>query len=105
VRLLADAMRSFTWHCVSGLEARPERLQALLEGSLMLASALVPHIGHDAAAGVANTAEREDLTVHEAALRLGVASAAQLDLWLDPARMLGPDATDTAATEDDGHAG
>lgn len=92
VRLLSDAMRSFTWHCVSGLEARPERLHALVQGSLMLASALAPHIGHDAAARVAWAAENEGLTVREAALRLGVASAGQLDAWLDPQRMLGPQA-------------
>jgi fumarate hydratase, class II len=99
VRLLADAMRSFTWHCISGLEARPERLQALLDGSLMLASALVPHIGHAAAARVAGIAERDGLTVHRAASRLGVASVAQIDLWLDPARMLAPLAPDRPVPE------
>jgi fumarate hydratase class II len=90
LRLLADAMRSFTWHCVSGLEAREARLQELVAGSLMLATALAPHIGYDAAAGVAREAERQGGTLRAAALGLGVATAEQFDAWVDPLQMLAP---------------
>ena len=95
-RLLADAMRSFTWHCVSGLQADEHRLQDLVAGSLMLATALVSHIGHAAAAHVAAEAQRQGITLRSAALILGVVTAAQFDAWVDPRRMLAPQAAQPA---------
>jgi fumarate hydratase class II len=86
--LLADAMRSFTSHCAQGIEADEKRIAALLERSLMLVTALTPRIGYDKAAEVAKKAHAEGTTVREAALGLGVASASDLDAWLDPNAMI-----------------
>ena len=90
LRLLSDAMRSFAWHCVSGLVPNEARLKTGLDDSLMLGTALAPHIGHDRAAQVAQRAQQDGSSVRTAALALGVATAEQLDLWLDPLRMLAP---------------
>ncbi len=92
LRLLSDAMRSFTWHCVSGLAPNSPHLKATLDGSLMLGTALAPHIGHDRAAQVAQRAQQDASSVRAAALALGVATAEQLDRWLDPLQMLAPHA-------------
>ena len=92
LRLLSDAMRSFTWHCVSGLRPNSARLQATLDDSLMLGTALAPHIGHDRAAQVAQRAQQDGSSVRTAALALGVATAEQFDRWVDPLRMLAPQA-------------
>ena len=90
LRLLSDAMRSFTWHCISGLKPDEPHLRSLLQDSLMLGTALAPHIGHDAAARVAQRAQDDGSSVRAAALALGVASAEQFDRWADPQRMLAP---------------
>ncbi|MEO7851113.1 MAG: class II fumarate hydratase [Rubrivivax sp.] len=90
LRLLSDAMHSFATHCVNGLEVNEGRVAELLQRSLMLVTALAPHIGYDAAAQVAKHAEAQGSTLREAALALGVVSAEQFDAWVDPQRMLGP---------------
>ncbi|MBA3057216.1 MAG: class II fumarate hydratase [Gammaproteobacteria bacterium] len=90
LRLLTDAMRSFEQHCVAGITVNAARVQALLESSLMLVTALTPHIGYDRAAQIAKHAHAHGSTLREAALALGMVSAQQFDAWVDPRRMLGP---------------
>ena len=89
LRLLTDAMRSFAQHCVAGIAVNAARVQALLESSLMLVTALTPHIGYDRAAQIAKHAHAHGCTLREAALALGAVSAEQFDAWVDPWRMLG----------------
>jgi len=90
LRLLADAMNSFAGHCVEGLEVDTGRTQALMERSLMLVTALVPHIGYDRAARIAGHAQANGLGLREAALAVGGVSGADFDAWVDPRHMLGP---------------
>ncbi|NDP37682.1 MAG: class II fumarate hydratase [Rhodoferax sp.] len=89
LRLLTDAMRSFSQHCVAGIAVNAARVQALLESSLMLVTALTPHIGYDRAAQIAKHAHAHGSTLREAALALGMVNAQQFDVWVDPRRMLG----------------
>jgi fumarate hydratase class II len=89
VRLLADAARSFADNCVIGIAANEARLKQLMEQSLMLVTALNPHIGYDAAAKIAKLAFTENLSLKAAALRLGLVSAEDFDRWVVPADMLG----------------
>ena len=91
-RLLADGQRSFEEHCVRGVEADSARISELMERSLMLVTALSPHIGYDKAAEIAKKAHREGRTLREAALALGYVSAADFDRWVKPADMIGPKA-------------
>ncbi len=90
IRLTADATRSFAEKCVSGIEANSSRIAELLERSLMLVTALVPHIGYDRAAEIAKLAHAENLTLREAALRLGYVTGEQFDAWTRPEDMVGP---------------
>src|SRR5688572_3537621 len=89
VRLLGDGMASFEEHCARGIEPNRERIAALLHGSLMLVTALAPHIGYDKAAEIAKKAHREGTGLREAALALGYVTAAQYDDWVRPEQMLG----------------
>ena len=89
IRLLADGMSSFEAHCVSGINARRERIAELLERSLMLVTALAPHIGYDRAAAIAKRAHQDSSTLREAALALGYVSSEQFDRWVRPAAMIG----------------
>ncbi len=89
LRLLSDAMQSFNHHCVSGLTANTARIDALLQGSLMLVTALTPHIGYDRAAAVAHHANQHGSTLREAALALHAVTPEQFDLWVDARLMLG----------------
>ncbi len=89
LRLLTDAMNSFATHCVAGLRADVPHIEHVLRGSLMLATALSPHIGYDRAGQVARHAEIHGTTLREAALALGI-SGSQFDEWVDPLRMLSP---------------
>ncbi len=89
VRLLADAMASFSAHCVEGIEIDAVRMKALLDSSLMLVTALAPHIGYDRAARIAKHAHASGIGLREAALALGGIDAAQFDEWVDARRMLG----------------
>ena len=90
MRLLSDGMHSFEVHCARGIQADRERIQALLEHSLMLVTALSPHIGYDKAAAIAKHAHAEGLSLRQAALDLGLVSAADFDAWVRPELMLGP---------------
>jgi fumarate hydratase class II len=89
IRLLADATQSFTENCVIGIEANPDRIAALLHQSLMLVTALNPHIGYDKAAKVAKKAHAEGTTLREAAVGLGFLSQEEFDEWVQPEAMLG----------------
>jgi fumarate hydratase, class II len=89
-RLLADGMASFEAHCARGIEANRERIGELLERSLMLVTALNPHIGYDKAAAIAKKAHREGTTLKEAALALGHVTEEEFDRWVRPERMIGP---------------
>jgi len=82
VRLLADGMASFEAHCVRGIEANPERIAELMARSLMLVTALTPHIGYDRAAEIAKRAHAEGSTLKEAALALGYVSEVDFERWV-----------------------
>ena len=90
VRLLADGMASFEKHCVRGIEARRERIAELVDQSLMLVTALTPHIGYDRAARIARQAHADGSSLRAAALALGYVDAEQFDRWVVPAQMVGP---------------
>jgi fumarate hydratase class II len=89
LRLLADASRSFDEHCARGIEANAARIAELVERSLMLVTALAPHIGYDKAAEIAKRAHRERSTLREAALALGYVSEEDFDRWVRPEAMIG----------------
>ena len=90
IRLLADGMHSFEHHCVQGITANRERIAELLDRSLMLVTALAPHIGYDKAAEIAKRAHHEGSTLKEAALALGYVSAEEYERWVIPAEMIHP---------------
>ena len=89
VRLLADGMESFNEHCAVGIEPNRERIDQLLNESLMLVTALNTHIGYDKAAEIAKKAHKEGLTLKNAALALGYLSAEEFDRWVRPQDMVG----------------
>lgn len=86
--LLADAARSFQRNCVDNLKADQGRIRELLNQSLMLVTALNPHIGYEKAAEVAKKAHRENKTLKQAALELRVVTEAEFDKWVDPGKMV-----------------
>ena len=90
VRLLADASRSFAVHCVAGLEANRERIEAYVKNCLMLVTALNSKIGYDNAAKIAKTAHQEGTSLREATLKLGLLSGADFDQTVIPERMTRP---------------
>ena len=90
IRLLTDAARSFTDHCVAGLRADEARIRELMERSLMLVTALAPTIGYDKAATVAKTAHANGTTLREEAVRLGYVSGEDFDRLVRPERMTRP---------------
>jgi len=90
VRLLVDACMSFTDRCVAGLDIDRNRIDDLMRRSLMMVTALAPHIGYDAAARIAKTAHAEGTTLKEAAIVLGLVSAEDFDAWVRPETMTGP---------------
>ena len=94
IRLLADAAQSFTDHCVAGIEADRERIEHLMQQSLMLVTALAPHIGYDKAAKIAKSAHEKGTTLREAALASGDVTDDDYDRWIDPKAMTGPDPED-----------
>ena len=93
IRLLADASVSFTEHCVAGIQANRERIAELMNRSLMLVTALNPHIGYDAAAKIAKKAHADGTTLREAGIALGLVTGEQFDAWVRPEDMLGPRGT------------
>ena len=90
IRLLGDAARSFTDNCVVGIAADRERIDRLLHDSLMLVTALNPHIGYDNAAAVAKKAYAEGTTLKDAAVALGLLTEDQFDAWVRPEEMVRP---------------
>src|ERR1700724_1303873 len=90
IRLIADAARSFTDNCVSGIRADEKRIRDLMERSLMLVTALTPRIGYDNAAKVAKNAHVRGTTLKEEAVRLGFVSAAEFDRLVQPDKMTHP---------------
>ncbi|RMC15773.1 hypothetical protein DUI87_07977 [Hirundo rustica rustica] len=89
-RLLGDVCVSFTDNCVVGIQANTDRINKLMNESLMLVTALNPHIGYDKAAKIAKTAHKEGTTLKEAAIKLGFLTSDQFDQWVKPKDMLGP---------------
>jgi fumarate hydratase class II len=90
VRLLADGCASFEEHCARGIQANEARIGELVERSLMLVTALAPHIGYDRAAEIAKKAHREGSTLRDAALALGYVSAEDFERWVRPEAMTRP---------------
>jgi fumarate hydratase class II len=90
VRLMGDACRNFERYCAAGIEPNRPRIDANLSQSLMLVTALNPHIGYDNAAKIAKKAHKEGTTLREAAVALGLVSAEDFDRWVDPKRMTEP---------------
>ncbi|KAM9315851.1 fumarate hydratase, mitochondrial [Gastrophryne carolinensis] len=90
IRLLGDASVSFTDNCIVGIQANTERINKLMNESLMLVTALNPHIGYDKAAKIAKTAHKDGATLKQTAIKLGILTADQFDQWVKPEDMLGP---------------
>lgn len=89
IRLLSDACESFTDHCVVGIEANTKQIRKHLDNSLMLVTALNPHIGYDNAAKIAKTAHKNGTTLREEAINLGLLSGAEFDKIVKPDEMVG----------------
>jgi fumarate hydratase class II len=89
VRLLADGAHSFNDNCAVGIEPNRERIDTLLNESLMLVTALNPHIGYDKAAKIAKKAHKEGTTLKASALALGFVTEQQFDEWVRPEDMVG----------------
>jgi fumarate hydratase class II len=90
IRLLGDGCVSFTDHCIVGIEANEPRIKQLLNESLMLVTALNPHIGYDKAAQTAKKAHKEGISLKEAAVKLGFLTEQQFDEWVKPSEMISP---------------
>ena len=90
IRLIADACVSFADNCVSGIEANEARIDRLMSDSLMLVTALNPHIGYDNAAKIAKTAHADGSTLKEAGVKLGLLTGEQFDAWVRPEKMTRP---------------
>jgi fumarate hydratase class II len=89
IRLLGDAAHSFAVHCIEGITADLPRIAELVERSLMLVTALAPHIGYDKAAAIAKRAHAEGTSLRAAALASGHVTDDQFDLWVRPEKMIG----------------
>jgi fumarate hydratase class II len=90
VRLLADGISSFDEHCARGIEANRDRIEELMERSLMLVTALTPHIGYDKAARIAKQAHNEGATLKQTALALGYVTEEEFERWVQPLEMTHP---------------
>jgi len=90
IRLLSDGCRSFTKHAISGIEPNQERIDHNLYNSLMLVTALNPHIGYDKASEVAKKAFKDKSTLREAITELGYLTADRFDELVNPADMIKP---------------
>ena len=88
--LLADACRSFNLHCAAGIAANEPRIREHVDQSLMLVTALSPHIGYEKSAEIAHLAHHEGISLRQAALRLGYVSEAEFDAWVRPETMTQP---------------
>jgi len=90
VELLSDTMRSFAEHCLAGLAVNRDKVAGYVSNSLMLVTALNPHIGYDKAAAIAKMAHHDGLSLREAAIASGHLTAEQFDAWVVPERMTRP---------------
>ena len=90
IRLISDGSISFTDNCVSGIVANIERIEKLRDESLMLVTALNPHIGYDNAAKIAKKAHKDGSSLKEAGIALELLTEEQFDEWVDPSKMIGP---------------
>jgi fumarate hydratase, class II len=90
VRRLSDACRSFTHHCIVGMELDHQRIAQNVQNSLMLVTALSPKVGYDKAAEIAHKAHHEHLSLREAALKLGYLTAQEFDDLVRPEKMTHP---------------
>ena len=90
IDLIAGACRSFTDRCLVGIEPNHERIKYLMENSLMLVTALNPHIGYDNAAKIAKKANKEGKSLREAGIELGLLTSEQYDQWVKPEDMIHP---------------
>jgi len=90
IRLMGDSCNAFVDKCVLGIEANTEQIDKLLHESLMLVTALNPHIGYDKAAQIAKTAHKEGTTLKAMAIKLGHLTEEEFDMWVRPEDMLGP---------------
>lgn len=88
--ILADACESFNLNCVAGIKANEKRIQQLMNDSLMLVTALNPHIGYDKAAAIAKKAHKEGTNLVQAAVALGHLTEDQFKQWVKPHEMIGP---------------
>jgi fumarate hydratase class II len=89
-RLLADSASGFVDHCLNGLKPNPEVIASHLENTLMLVTALNPHIGYDSAAKIAKTAHKQNKTLRQVAVELGLLTNEQFDQWVRPEDMIHP---------------
>ena len=90
IRLLGDAARNFEQFCAAGIQPNHARIRQNLEQSLMLVTALNPHIGYDNAAKIAKKAHRDGTSLKDAAVALGLLTPDQFDAWVDPKKMTMP---------------
>jgi fumarate hydratase class II len=90
IRLLADGCRSFEAHCARGLEPNREQIKKHVEESLMLVTALTPHIGYEKCAAIALLAHREGLKLKDAAVKSGFVTNREFDEWVRPDKMAKP---------------
>ena len=90
IQLLAEGVRSFDERCAAGIAPNEKRIREHLDGSPMLVTALNPHIGYEKSAQISLKAYREDLTLRDAALKLGFVTAEQFDEWVRPEDMTHP---------------
>jgi fumarate hydratase class II len=88
--LLGDSCRMFTRYCVAGLEANEQHIQAFVDNSLMLVTALNPVLGYDKAAEIAKKAHKEGTTLKQACLALAYLTAAEFDQYVNPKNMIAP---------------
>lgn len=90
IRLIGDSCKAFSTNCVDGIVANRDKIDKLLHESLMLVTALNPHIGYDKAAQIAKTAHKNNSTLKETAIQLGILTEEQFNQWVKPEEMLGP---------------
>ncbi|XP_038212907.1 fumarate hydratase, mitochondrial-like isoform X1 [Zerene cesonia] len=90
IRLLGDGCQAFNKNCAVGIKANVTQIDKIMKESLMLVTALNPHIGYDKAAQIAKTAHKEGGTLKDTAIKLGILTAEQFDKWVRPEDMLGP---------------
>lgn len=88
VGLLCDATKSFNDKCATGITPNEEKIQENMEKSLMLVTALNPHIGYEKAANIAKLAHKENITLKAAAAKLGLVSEAEFDRFVNPEKMV-----------------